>query len=66
MEGEILLDTETAANLFSVHPRTLRRLVERGQIPVHRLGREYRFHVAEILEHTRQPHARVEAPRPAA
>jgi excisionase family DNA binding protein len=53
-----LLTTKEAATLLHVHPRTVQRLVERGQLSAVRLGAAVRFDpldlawLAERLKHT--------------
>ena len=34
---------EDAARMLSVHPRTVRRLIERGEIPAGRIGHQWRI-----------------------
>ena len=38
-----LLDTQQAAQYLGVHPRTLQRMVTRGEIAAVRVGKLYRF-----------------------
>ncbi len=47
--GEVLTTSEAAA-LLRVDARTLRRLVEAGEIPMRRAGRNFRFSRAALLE----------------
>lgn len=42
-EGPALLTTREAAEVLHVHPRTVQRLVERGELSVIRLGSAVRF-----------------------
>lgn len=56
-----LLTTDEAAELLRVHPNTLRRLAEQGQIPHIRIGRSYRFDPAVItVQNGRGPEPRKE------
>jgi excisionase family DNA binding protein len=41
-----LVDLQTAADHLDVSTRTLRRLVERGEVPFRRIGRVLRFNLA--------------------
>jgi excisionase family DNA binding protein len=47
---EPLLDTEEAAKLLRIHPKTLRRNALRGEIPATRIGRLWRFRVSVLNE----------------
>ena len=47
---EPLLDTEEAARLLRIHPKTLRRSARRGEIPATRVGRLWRFRVSVLNE----------------
>jgi excisionase family DNA binding protein len=47
-----LLTTHEAASLLHVHPRTIQRLVERGQLEVIHLGAAVRFDPADVAELT--------------
>jgi excisionase family DNA binding protein len=48
----ILLTTQEAADALHVHPRTVQRLVERGQLSAVHLGTAVRFDPADIAELT--------------
>jgi len=45
---EPLLDTEEAARLLRMHPRTLRTKARRGVIPGVQVGRRWRFRVSAL------------------
>jgi excisionase family DNA binding protein len=45
-----LLDTEEAARLLRIHPKTLRRNARRGEIPATRVGRLWRFRASVLNE----------------
>jgi excisionase family DNA binding protein len=47
---EPLLDTEEAARLLRIHPKTLRRSARLGEIPATRIGRLWRFRVSVLNE----------------
>ena len=47
---EPLLDTEEAAKLLRIHPKTLRRNARRGEIPATRVGRLWRFRASLLNE----------------
>ena len=49
-----LLTTHEAAELLHVHPRTVQRLVERGQLGAIHLGAAVRFDPSDIAELTEQ------------
>jgi excisionase family DNA binding protein len=49
-----LLTTGEAANLLHVHPRTVQRLVERGQLSAVHLGAAVRFDPADLARLTAQ------------
>jgi excisionase family DNA binding protein len=56
-DGAALLTTDEAANLLHVHPRTVQRLVERGQLCTVRLGGAVRFDphdVARLIERVKR------------
>lgn len=50
--AEGLLTTREAANALHVHPRTIQRLVERGQLSAVRLGTATRFDPADLADLT--------------
>jgi excisionase family DNA binding protein len=47
-----LLTTSEAADLLHVHPRTVQRLVERGELSAVRLGAAVRFDPADVADLT--------------
>jgi excisionase family DNA binding protein len=47
--GVALLTTREVADALHVHPRTVQRLVERGELAVVRLGAAIRFDPAELV-----------------
>jgi excisionase family DNA binding protein len=55
-----LLTTSEAADLLHVHPRTVQRLVERGELSAVRLGAAVRFDPADVADLTAR-HKRREA-----
>ncbi len=48
-----VLTTRQAAELLHVHPKTLLSRAKRGEVPMHRAGREPRFLRVELLEYVR-------------
>jgi excisionase family DNA binding protein len=45
---EPLLDTEEAARLLRMHPRTLRKKARAGMIPAIQVGKRWRFRVSAL------------------
>lgn len=45
---ELLLDTEEAARLLRMHPRTLRTKARRGSIPAVQVGKRWRFRASTL------------------
>jgi excisionase family DNA binding protein len=45
---EPLLDTEEAARLLRMHPRTLRTKARRGSIPAVQVGKRWRFRASSL------------------
>ena len=45
---EPLLSDAQAAELLSIHPKTLQRLAREGAIPAHRIGRYWRYRASEL------------------
>jgi excisionase family DNA binding protein len=45
---EPLLDTEEAARLLRMHPRTLRTKARRGSIPAVQVGKRWRFRASML------------------
>ena len=50
MTFEPLLDTDEAAKLLRMHPRTLRTKARQGMIPAVRVGKRWRFRIS-MLNH---------------
>jgi excisionase family DNA binding protein len=48
-EVEVLLDSHEAAAVLGVHPRTLQRMVHRGQITGVQVGKLWRFSPSAIF-----------------
>jgi excisionase family DNA binding protein len=59
-----LLTTQETASLLHVHPRTVQRLVERGQLGAIHVGAAVRFDPADVAELTTRLKRRTEAPHP--
>lgn len=59
-----LLTTQETASLLRVHPRTVQRLVERGQLSAIHVGAAVRFDPADVAELTARLKRRTEAPHP--
>ena len=49
-EVEVLLDSHEAAAVLGVHPRTLQRMVRRGQISGVQVGKLWRFSPSAIFD----------------
>jgi excisionase family DNA binding protein len=47
-EFEPLLDTNEAAQLLKIHPKTLQRMARRGEIPSIQIGKLWRFRGSEL------------------
>ncbi|HLI83773.1 MAG TPA: helix-turn-helix domain-containing protein [Bryobacteraceae bacterium] len=45
---EPLLDTQKAAALLGIHPKTLQKLARSGTVPCHRIGDLWRFRASEL------------------
>jgi excisionase family DNA binding protein len=45
---EPLLDTQRAAALLGIHPKTLQKLARAGTVPCHRIGDLWRFRASEL------------------
>ena len=45
---EPLLDTQRAAALLGIHPKTLQKLARVGTVPRHRIGDLWRFRASEL------------------
>jgi excisionase family DNA binding protein len=48
-EVELLLDSHEAAAVLGVHPRTLQRMAQRGQIAGVQVGKLWRFRASSLL-----------------
>jgi excisionase family DNA binding protein len=59
-----LLTTQEAAELLRVHPRTVQRLVERGQLSAVHLGAAVRFDPADVADLTARLKRRAAVPQP--
>jgi excisionase family DNA binding protein len=47
---EPLLDSEEAADLLKIHPKTLQRMARRGEVVGIRIGKLWRFRASELNE----------------
>lgn len=45
---EPLLDSDEAAALLKIHPKTLQRMARRGEIPAVQIGKLWRFRASEL------------------
>jgi excisionase family DNA binding protein len=45
---EPLLDSQRAARLLGIHPKTLQKLARAGTVPCHRIGDLWRFRASEL------------------
>src|SRR5215471_12206075 len=45
---EPLLDTQRAAALLGIHPKTLQKLARAGNVPCHRIGDLWRFRASDL------------------
>ncbi len=45
---EPLLDSDEAAALLKIHPKTLQRMARRGEIPGIQIGKLWRFRTSEL------------------
>ena len=45
---EPLIDSEEAASLLEIHPKTLQQMARQGRIPSHRVGKFWRFRKSEM------------------
>lgn len=48
-----ILDAEQLAEVLGMNPRTLQRMTREGLLPCHRIGASLRYHLEEVLSHTR-------------
>jgi len=47
--SEHLVTIEEAADYISCHPTTVRRMVQRGEIPALKIGRQYRVRMSDLV-----------------
>jgi len=47
---EPLLDSDEAAALLKIHPKTLQRMARRGEIAAVRIGKLWRFRLSDLAE----------------
>ena len=47
---EPLIDTEEAAALLQIHPKTLQRMARRGDVRGYQLGKLWRFRVSDLVK----------------
>ena len=47
-EFEPLIDSDEAAGLLGIHPKTLQRIARSGQVPAIRVGKFWRFRKGEL------------------
>jgi excisionase family DNA binding protein len=45
---EPILNSDQAAALLQIHPKTLQRMARQGRIPAHRIGDLWRFRASEL------------------
>ncbi len=45
---EPLLNSQEAATLLQIHPKTLQKLARDGEVPSHRIGDLWRFRASEL------------------
>ena len=50
MTFEQLLDSDEAADLLKIHPKTLQRMARRGDVVGIRIGKLWRFRASELNE----------------
>ena len=65
-DAPALLTTREAAHLLHVHPRTVQRLVERGELSAVHLGAAVRFDPADVVDLTARLKRHAEQGRPPA
>jgi excisionase family DNA binding protein len=49
---EPLIDTEEAAALLRIHPKTLQRMARRGEVRGYQLGKLWRFRASDLVKIT--------------
>jgi excisionase family DNA binding protein len=47
---EPLIDTEQAAALLRIHPKTLQRMARRGEVRSYQLGKLWRFRASDLVK----------------
>ena len=47
---EPLIDTEEAAALLRIHPKTLQRMARRGEVRGYQLGKLWRFRASDLVK----------------
>ena len=47
---ESLIDTEQAAALLRIHPKTLQRMARRGEVRGYQLGKLWRFRASDLVK----------------
>jgi excisionase family DNA binding protein len=47
---EPLIDTEEAAALLQIHPKTLQRMARRGEVKGYQLGKLWRFRASDLVK----------------
>jgi len=47
---EPLIDTEEAAALLRIHPKTLQRMARRGEVRGYQLGKLWRFRPSDLVK----------------
>jgi excisionase family DNA binding protein len=45
---EQLLDSQEAARLLGIHPKTLKQMARRGEVPAVRIGKFWRFRASAL------------------
>ena len=50
---EPLLDSEQAAKLLQIHPKTLQRMARKGEVPAIQIGKLWRFRGSQLYEWTK-------------
>ena len=48
-----ILDAEQLGEVLGMNPKTLQRMTREGLLPCHRVGNSVRYHLEEVLAHTR-------------
>jgi excisionase family DNA binding protein len=52
METETLISMSAASKLYNVSRKTIERLIKRGEVPYHRIGRQIRISPNDLLRAT--------------